>query len=67
MKRKHRIALEHVTTHSELVRRQREAVAARKKAVADAAAASGGRVTSDDQWSGEGDDFQRQSDALVAK
>lgn len=60
------LALPHVTAHSELVSRQRAAVAAKKM---EKAKSSSGVAApkKDDEWSGEGDDFVRQSDAMVAK
>jgi dihydropyrimidine dehydrogenase (NADP+) len=61
------LALPHVTSHSELVSRQKAAVAAKKE---KQKAVSGGGLAppkKDDEWSGEGDDFVRQSDAMVAE
>lgn len=60
------LALPHVTTHSELVSRQKAAVVAKKEKV-KAASPSVSAPKKDDEWSGEGDDFVRQSDAMVAK
>jgi hypothetical protein len=62
------LALPHVTTHSELVSRQRAAVAAKKeKARVSSEDSKVSAPKKDDEWSGEGDDFVRQSDAMVAK
>ena len=61
------LALPHVTAHSELVARQRAAVAARKDKEKVKAANAVAAPKKDDEWSGEGDDFVRQSDAMVAK
>ena len=56
-----------MTAHSELVARQRAAVAARKDKEKVKAANAVAAPKKDDEWSGEGDDFVRQSDAMVAK
>lgn len=62
------LALPHVTSHSTLVARQREAVAAKREKAR--VSSSGGAVAppaKDDEWSGDGDDFVKQSDAMVSK
>ena len=62
----HGASLPYITTHHELVRLQREALAARKQQAAAAAAAVAPRVglAKDDEWSGDG--FVAEAESMVS-